>query len=165
MPRGSASTRSTQGASPAQGSDFVGRKAKHVVQHGFGVGAERRRAAGGLAEASAPRQAGENAAIVGIPKAALTQMIVFDEVERGGERGRGNAGAQQFIGRSLRPAPPQPSGEPVVDLGPPLHPVAEAEACYRREVRNDFGQPLPFLVGADDDADPLVFAYTAVNAM
>src|SRR5439155_27094981 len=127
--------------------------------------AQARDRAGNPAEAGAPREAGENTGTMRIPKATLAQMLAADQIARAGQRGRRDAGANEYLGDRSGSLQARPGGGGIVDRLSRLDALRQPMLSQRRQSRDEGAQPSPFLVIGDRETDPPVLAGAPVGAV
>src|SRR5580704_1457039 len=128
--------RSAERARSAERGDALRRDIEHIAQHRVGIGAEAWCGAGNPPEAGAPRQAGQNADAIRLPKTALAQMMAVDQIARSGKRTCRDAGLAQFLRRGGGPRR-RPGGERVVDQLSLLTALGKPEPSERQQGRDN----------------------------
>src|SRR3984893_6139756 len=145
--------------------DLVLPEVEHVAKHSRGIGAEFRGGSDRAVEAGAPRQAGQYAGTAPLPEPALGEMFAVDEVPRTGKSRRGNAGPQQFGLFHRGGSGVQPSSERFIDDCAAVLPLIQPILRQWRQYGCECAKVLPLLVGRHGEADPVVLAGAAVDAV
>src|SRR5205814_10667689 len=117
------------------------------------------------AEAGLARQAGQSAWAMGFPEPARLEVIAVDEIPGvSGGRRRDTRPQQLGLGGSGGYWA-RPRGDGLVDCLTTLSALANSEFGHRRQVRYERAQVSPFRIGGGDEADPVVLAGAAIDAM